>query len=90
MNFTNTMDDINEIDESNPETTDAFAAYIAEGSKQDREVVFSRELGLAIEKLKARFNHCLTVRSCHIPKMFRGHEQMFCHLSYFYNNYPFR
>ena len=52
MAFMDTMDDINEIDESNPETTDAFAAYIAEGSQKDREVVFSRELGLAIEKLK--------------------------------------
>ncbi len=53
MAFTDTLDDINEIDEGNTETTDAFAAYIAEGSQQDREVVFSRELGLAIEKLKA-------------------------------------
>jgi Bardet-Biedl syndrome 5 protein len=52
MSFMDTMDDINEIDETNTETTDAFAAYIAEGSQQDREVVFSRELGLAIEKLK--------------------------------------
>ena len=52
MAFMDTMDDINEIDESNTETTDAFAAYIAEGSQKDREVVFSRELGLAIEKLK--------------------------------------
>ena len=40
------MDDINEIDEYNEETTDAFAAYLAEGSQKDREVVFSRELGL--------------------------------------------
>jgi putative intracellular protease/amidase len=54
MSFMDTMDDINEIDETNTETTDAFAAYIAEGSQQDREVVFSRELGLAIEKLKVK------------------------------------
>jgi hypothetical protein len=59
MAFIDTMDDINEIDESNTETTDAFAAYIAEGSQQDREVVFSRELGLAIEKLKASLDSIL-------------------------------
>ena len=40
------MDEINEIDEYNMETNDAFAAYLAEGSQKDREVVFSRELGL--------------------------------------------
>ena len=40
------MDEINEIDEYNEETNDAFAAYLAEGSQKDREVVFSRELGL--------------------------------------------
>ncbi|XP_023348121.1 LOW QUALITY PROTEIN: Bardet-Biedl syndrome 5 protein homolog [Eurytemora carolleeae] len=49
------MDEINEIDEYNEETNDAFAAYLAEGSQKDREVVFSRELGLAIEKLKDGF-----------------------------------
>ena len=33
-----TMDDYNEIDESNPETQDAFAAYLAESTQKDREV----------------------------------------------------
>ena len=33
-----TMEEYNEIDESNPETQDAFAAYLAEGSQKDREV----------------------------------------------------
>ncbi|KAG3274653.1 Bardet-Biedl syndrome 5 protein isoform X3 [Marmota monax] len=36
--------------------TDAFVAYFADGNKQqDREPVFSEELGLAIEKLKDGF-----------------------------------
>ena len=76
-----TMEEYNEIDESNPETQDAFAAYLAEGSQKDREVcvtqpavilivqmenlqttessafqvVFCRELGVAIEKIKDGF-----------------------------------
>lgn len=38
------------------EHTDAFVAYFADGNKQqDREAVFSEELGLAIEKLKDGF-----------------------------------
>ncbi|KAF3694883.1 Bardet-Biedl syndrome 5 protein -like protein [Channa argus] len=38
------------------EQTDAFTAYFADGNKQqDREPVFSEELGLAIEKLKDGF-----------------------------------
>ncbi|KAG8124956.1 hypothetical protein E2320_020281 [Naja naja] len=38
------------------EPTDAFVAYFADGNKQqDREPVFSEELGLAIEKLKDGF-----------------------------------
>ncbi|XP_028603693.2 BBSome complex member BBS5 isoform X1 [Podarcis muralis] len=38
------------------EQTDAFVAYFADGNKQqDREPVFSEELGLAIEKLKDGF-----------------------------------
>ncbi|XP_032067124.1 Bardet-Biedl syndrome 5 protein homolog [Thamnophis elegans] len=38
------------------EPTDAFVAYFADGNKQqDREPVFSKELGLAIEKLKDGF-----------------------------------
>jgi len=37
-------------------TTDAFAAYFADGMKQeDREPVFNEELGLAVEKLKDGF-----------------------------------
>ena len=32
-----TMEEYNEIDETNPETQDAFAAYLAEGSQKDRE-----------------------------------------------------
>ena len=32
------MEEYNEIDETNPETQDAFAAYLAEGSQKDREV----------------------------------------------------
>ena len=49
------MDDINEIDDSH-ENTDAFAAYLADGgSHQDREVVFCRELGVAIEKIREGF-----------------------------------
>ncbi|XP_048835554.1 Bardet-Biedl syndrome 5 protein homolog isoform X3 [Brienomyrus brachyistius] len=36
--------------------TDAFTAYLADGDKpQDREPVFSEELGLAVEKLKEGF-----------------------------------
>ena len=34
-----TMEEYNEIDETNPETQDAFAAYLAEGSQKDREVI---------------------------------------------------
>uniref|UniRef100_A0A671YUE2 Bardet-Biedl syndrome 5 protein homolog n=1 Tax=Sparus aurata TaxID=8175 RepID=A0A671YUE2_SPAAU len=38
------------------EQTDAFTAYFADGNKQqDREPVFSDELGLAVEKLKEGF-----------------------------------
>ena len=36
-----TMEEYNEIDETNPETQDAFAAYLAEGSQKDREVQLS-------------------------------------------------
>ena len=36
------------------DTTDAFAAYYAEDSKQaDREVIFNPELGMAMEALPA-------------------------------------
>uniref|UniRef100_A0AAY4AX71 Bardet-Biedl syndrome 5 protein homolog n=2 Tax=Denticeps clupeoides TaxID=299321 RepID=A0AAY4AX71_9TELE len=38
------------------EQTDAFTAYFADGNKQqDREPVFSEELGIAVEKLKDGF-----------------------------------
>ena len=40
-----TMEEYNEIDETNPETQDAFAAYLAEGSQKDREVGESRKKG---------------------------------------------
>ncbi|XP_073927149.1 BBSome complex member BBS5 isoform X2 [Castor canadensis] len=47
------QDDV-EIDSN--DHTDAFVAYFADGNKQqDREPVFSEELGLAIEKLKDGF-----------------------------------
>ena len=51
------MDDIDEIDQTAPESKDVFAAYIAEGGEQskDRPPVFSPELGLCIEKLKDGF-----------------------------------
>ncbi|XP_045594145.1 BBSome complex member BBS5 isoform X2 [Procambarus clarkii] len=41
-----------EIDESVSDTADVLAAYLADGHHQDREPVYSSELGLAIEKLK--------------------------------------
>ena len=31
------MDDVDEIDDSHPESTDAFAAYIADGGMEDRD-----------------------------------------------------
>ena len=53
--YTDTVDDINEIDDNNYETHDAFAAYLAEGPQKDREIVFCRELGVAMEKIKEGF-----------------------------------
>ena len=50
-----TSDDINEIDESNYETHDAFAAYLADGPQESREIVFCPELGVAMEKIKDGF-----------------------------------
>ncbi|KAK4318630.1 hypothetical protein Pmani_010377 [Petrolisthes manimaculis] len=41
-----------EIDENTTDTADVLAAYLADGRHQDREPVYSTELGLAIEKLK--------------------------------------
>ena len=51
------MDDINEIDDTNYESQDAFAAYLADGGGEQRgaEVVFCRELGVAMEKIKDGF-----------------------------------
>ena len=49
------MDELNEIDESINNASDAFTAYLAEGGSQDkieRELVFCPELGLSIEKLR--------------------------------------
>ena len=51
------MDELNEIDESINNASDAFTAYLAEGGSQDkieRELVFCPELGLSIEKLRVR------------------------------------
>ncbi|MBN3287107.1 BBS5 protein, partial [Polyodon spathula] len=46
----------NDVEIEPDEQTDAFVAYFADGGKQqDREPVFSEELGLAIEKLKDGF-----------------------------------
>ncbi|KAM7154125.1 Bardet-Biedl syndrome 5 protein isoform X3 [Terrapene carolina triunguis] len=45
-----------DVEIESDEQTDAFVAYFADGNKQqDREPVFSEELGLAIEKLKDGF-----------------------------------
>ncbi|XP_051842170.1 Bardet-Biedl syndrome 5 protein isoform X2 [Antechinus flavipes] len=45
-----------DVEIESDEHTDAFVAYFADGNKQqDREPVFSEELGLAIEKLKDGF-----------------------------------
>ncbi|KAK7063197.1 Bardet-Biedl syndrome 5 protein [Halocaridina rubra] len=41
-----------EIDETVNDGADVLAAYLADGHHHDREPVFSKELGLAIEKLK--------------------------------------
>lgn len=50
-----TMDDVNEIDDTNHESQDAFAAYLAEGPQKESEIVFCRELGIAMEKIKDGF-----------------------------------
>ncbi|KAJ6660768.1 hypothetical protein lerEdw1_017394 [Lerista edwardsae] len=45
-----------DVEIESDEHTDAFVAYFADGNKQqDREPVFSEELGLAIERLKDGF-----------------------------------
>ena len=52
----NSMDDVNEIDDTNYESQDAFAAYLADGQqRKDSEIVFCRELGVAMEKIKDGF-----------------------------------
>ena len=50
-----TIDDINEIDKSSYGARDAFAAYLAEEKHKDREIVFCKELGVAMEKIKDGF-----------------------------------
>ena len=51
------MDDVDEIDDSHPESNDAFAAYVADGGMEDRNraPVYCPELGLCIEKIKDGF-----------------------------------
>lgn len=51
------MDDIDEIDVTSADSTDIFAAYVADGGMEgrDREPVYSPELGICIEKLKDGF-----------------------------------
>jgi len=49
-------EDIQEIDDTGDELSNAFVAYFADsGHKKDREPVYSPELGLAVEKLKDGF-----------------------------------
>ena len=51
------MDDYNEIDETNPETHDAFAAYLTEGTQKDREVRGSKgECRVSISRLSSAEN----------------------------------
>ena len=50
-----TMEEYNEIDETNPETQDAFAAYLAEGSQKDREVCHT--LMLIVDRLVPKETH---------------------------------
>ena len=52
------MDSFDEIDESVPDSTDAFTAYLADGiqSETDRPIVFSPELGICIEQIKDGFS----------------------------------
>ena len=49
------LDDMNEIDDSRYGGRDAFAAYLAEAAEEDREIVFCKELGVAMEKIKDGF-----------------------------------
>jgi len=49
------MDELDEIDDLVDESSDAFAAYVTEKAQKDREIVFNRDLGLAMESLKDGF-----------------------------------
>ena len=49
------MDDMNEIDESRYDGRDTFATNLAEAAQEDREIVFCKELGVAMEKIKDGF-----------------------------------
>ena len=51
---TDNMDEVNEIDETNSETNDAFAAYLAEGPQKDREVRVTNERRMTIGSFKKR------------------------------------
>ena len=50
------MDSFDEIDDSAPDGTDAFTAYLADGAQGDRPIVFSPELGICIEQIKEGFS----------------------------------
>ena len=63
------MDELNEIDESINNASDAFTAYLAEGGSQDkieRELVFCPELGLSIEKLRVCTQFITNFQCCHL------------------------
>ena len=49
------IDDPDEIDNSNYGSNDAFTAYLAEPKYEQRELVFCRELGVTMEKIKDGF-----------------------------------
>ncbi len=52
-------DDVDEIDDSHPDSNDVFAAYLADLGgieSHDREIVRSPEIGLCIEKIKDGFS----------------------------------
>ena len=54
-----TMEEYNEIDETNPETQDAFAAYLAEGSQKDREVCHANSSDVSKEMAESK-RFCIT------------------------------
>ena len=51
------LDELDEIDELVEESSDAFAAYVTEKAKKDREIVFNRELGLGTVIILLDFTH---------------------------------